>query len=100
MGLSRWMNALVRAFLGGAAEAAPTPPPKATEPSPGQREVMASAQRMIEVVQESVALVWQTINPETAVSRAGVARQRIEDLKRLLAQHPWLAFDGLPQLDQ
>lgn len=58
--------------------------------------VSASAQRYVDVINESLAIANKSTNPETKLSRLSLAKSKLEELKELAEQYE---FIHLTQLD-
>lgn len=78
------------------------PSRKSTKPALDefQQAVFDSAQRMVDVINESLKIANESKNADTKVSRLDVAKQRLEDLKRLSNEHPFIDLTQLPQVEQ
>ncbi len=53
---------------------------------------------IMRIINESIELARTTKNPETKVSRIGVAKQKMNELKKLLEQYPDCSIDNLPYI--
>jgi len=59
--------------------------------------IIDSAQRLLDVINESLKIANESKNADTKVSRLDVAKQRLVDLKRLSKEHPFIKLTQLPQ---
>ena len=62
--------------------------------------VAAMAQRMVDVVNESMQIANGSKNVETRRSRIEVARDRLADLQQMARDHPFLALTSLPAVER
>ena len=58
------------------------------------------ARRVVEVVNESIKLANESTNPETKVSRLGVAKQKLTELKQLGSDYPFLTLASVNEVEQ
>ena len=61
--------------------------------------VKQSAQRLADVVNESMNLAKTSSNADTKVSRLGVAKQRLAELKKMARDYPFLELTGLEKFE-
>ena len=62
--------------------------------------VRRSAQRMVDVINESKKLAKTSKNPSTKVSRFKVARDKLEELKNMTHQYPFLSLPTLNEFEK
>lgn len=89
----------IRQFLFGEPHAPPADP---VEPT-GQQQVemiAAMAQRMVDVVNESIRIAGHSQNIETRLSRLRVARERIAQIQELAADYPFLKIERLADVER
>jgi hypothetical protein len=88
----------IRQFLFGEP---PVPPAYPIEPTDQQQIEMiaAKAQRMVDVVNESIQIAGHSKNIETRRSRIRVARERIAQLQELAADYPFLKIMQLVDVE-
>jgi hypothetical protein len=73
-----------------------------TTPQFTQRDIQVigdSAHRYVEVINESLQLANTSKNPATKISRLNVAKVKLEELKVLVAQYPFLDLTFLPEVE-
>lgn len=58
-----------------------------------------AAERLADVINESLKIANESFNADTKVSRLNVAKQRLADLKSLSRDHPYIQLDKLPQVE-
>ena len=63
------------------------------------KNVGAIARRMADVVNESIQIAYKSQDPETTRSRVGVARAKIEELKQLGLQYPFLVLTSHAEVE-
>lgn len=71
-------------------------------PEYSQRDVEVigdSAHRYVEIINESLQLANTSKNPETKISRLNVAKDKLDELKVLVDQYPFLDLTFLPQVE-
>lgn len=83
---------------------APTvrPPPRPATLAYSQKDIAfiaGSAQRMVDIINESLKIANESVNPETKVSRLGVAKQRLKDLKELATEYPFITITALGEVE-
>lgn len=61
--------------------------------------VLLCAQRLADVIYESMKIARDSRNPETKISRLAVAKQKLEEIKRLAVQHPRLELPNLEKIE-
>lgn len=89
----------IRQFLFGEPHAPPADP---VDPI-GQQQVemiAAMAQRMVDVVNESIQIAGHSQNIETRRSRVRVARERIAQIQELAADYPFLKIERLADVER
>lgn len=57
--------------------------------------VVMSANSIVRVINESLAIAANTSNSKTKESRLGVVRKKLEMLAKLRAKYPFLTVDGM-----
>ena len=57
------------------------------------------ATRLVEVINESLQLSNTSKNPDTKISRLNVAKVKLEELKVIVIQYPFLEFTTLPEVE-
>ena len=62
--------------------------------------ISASAQRLVEIINESLKIANESKNADTKVSRLDVAKKRLEELKKLSDEYPFIKLTQLAQVDQ
>ncbi|TDY04201.1 hypothetical protein [Thiohalophilus thiocyanatoxydans] len=62
--------------------------------------ISASAQRLVEIINESLKIANESKNADTKVSRLDVAKKRLEELKKLSNEHPFIKLTQLAQVEQ
>lgn len=95
------MGFLNKVFKIFSAPTARPPAPPAT-PAYSQRDIASiagSAQRMVDIINESLKIASESVNPETKVSRLGVAKQRLKDLKELATEYPFITITALGEVE-
>ncbi len=93
----------LRRFFGGKND---KPAPQSEVPEPHvdrpltELEQMAAqqAQRLVEIINDSLVLSRNSANPGTKVSRLELARQRLKDLESLSLQYPVIQITRAPQV--
>lgn len=88
----------IRQFLFGEPHAPPADP---VEPTDQQQVEMiaAMAQRMVDVVNESMRIAHDSKNIETRRSRIGVSRERLVQLQELAEQYPFIKVQQLAEVE-
>ncbi len=61
--------------------------------------ISASAQRMTDVINESMKIANSTLNPDTKISRLKVARKHLHELKYMCAKYPFLHLVSLDAVE-
>lgn len=61
--------------------------------------IAQSASRLVEVINESMELAKNSKNVETKLSRLGVAREKLESLKGMASQYPFLVLKSLAEVE-
>lgn len=69
-------------------------------PDPSLRAIYESCTTYAHVINESLQIAKRSKNPSTKVSRLMVARQRLNDLKALIAQFPMIQLPNLGEVEQ
>jgi len=59
----------------------------------------ASAQRLVDVINESLKIANDSNNPETKLSRLSVAKNKLEDVKGLAARYSFLTITSLDEIE-
>ena len=59
----------------------------------------ASAQRLVDVINESLKIANDSNNPETKLSRLSVAKNKLEDVKGLEARYSFLTITSLKEVE-
>ena len=59
-----------------------------------------SATRLATIVYESIELAKTSSNPSTKVYRVKVANEKLEQLKGMADEYPFLSIDSLPEVEQ
>jgi len=81
---------------------------RAPEPEPSGRRaytdsdvhvIAQSASRLVDVINESVELAKNSKNVETKLSRLEVARDKLESLKDMARQYPFLILESLAEVE-
>jgi tetratricopeptide (TPR) repeat protein len=65
-----------------------------------ERTVIDSAQRLVDVINESLKIANDSKNVDTKISRLDVAKQMLGRLKQLSTDHPFIELAQLPQVEQ
>jgi len=65
-----------------------------------QQAIIDSAQRLVDVINESLKIANESKNADTKVSRLEVAKKRLVELKRLSKEYPFIKPTQLPQVEQ
>ncbi len=61
--------------------------------------IAASAQRLVEIINESLTIANDSNNPETKLSRLSVAKNKLEEIKILSAQYSFLTITSLNEVE-
>lgn len=61
--------------------------------------VTSSAQRLVEVINESLTIANESSNPETKISRLNVAKNNLSEIKKLSAQYSFLTITSLNEVE-
>ncbi|WP_435236384.1 tetratricopeptide repeat protein [Psychromonas sp. PT13] len=61
--------------------------------------VTSSAQRLVEIINQSLTLANESNNPETKISRLNVAKNKLTEIKELSAQNPFLTLTSLNEVE-
>jgi len=61
--------------------------------------VTISANRLVEVINESLTISNESNNPETKVSRLGVAKDKLSDIKKLSKKYSFLTLTSLEDVE-
>ena len=61
--------------------------------------VTSSAQRLVEVINESLTIANESNNPETKISRLEVAKDKLSEIKKLSKQYSFLALTSLNDVE-
>lgn len=64
------------------------------------RVVTYSAQRLVDVINESLKIANDSKNADTKISRLDVAKKMLGELKQLSRDHPFIKLTQLPQVEQ
>ena len=67
--------------------------------TPLDESTVAYARRLADLINESMQLANQSSNPQTRTSRLAVARQKLEELKRLVSENRFLSLNDLDQTE-
>lgn len=59
-----------------------------------------SAHRLVDIINESLKIANESKNADTKVSRLDVAKKRLEELKQLSNEHPFIKLIQLSQVEQ
>ena len=62
--------------------------------------ISASAMRIVEVINESLDIASKTANPETKKSRLDVARTKLDEVKAMVIQYPFLKLTSLEEVER
>lgn len=89
----------IRQFLFGEPRASPADPVEPTD-QPQVAMIAAMAQRMVDVVNESIQIAGHSQNIETRRSRVHVARERIAQIQVLAADYPFLKIERLADVER
>lgn len=65
-----------------------------------EQAMVDSAQRLVEVINESLQIASNSKNADTKISRLDVAKDRLADLKQLSQDYPFIKLKQLPQVEQ
>jgi len=61
--------------------------------------VTSSAQRLVEIINESLTIANESNNPETKISRLEVAKNKLSEIKILSKQYSFLTLSSLYEVD-
>lgn len=61
--------------------------------------VTSSAQRLVEVINESLTIANESNNPDTKISRLTVAKNKLSEIKELSAQYSFLTITSLNEVE-
>ena len=61
--------------------------------------VTSSAQRLMEVINESLTIANESSNPETKISRLNVAKNKLSEIKKLSEQYSFLTLTSLNEVE-
>lgn len=75
-------------------------PPSKTKLNQNQQAVVNSVQRLVDIINESLKIANESNNADTKVSRLDVAKQKLNELKRLSEEHTFIQLTQLPQVEQ
>lgn len=78
----------------------PAQPAASADASSHQQEMMKVAQRMVDVINESIQLAANSHDIGTKMSRLDVADVTLKELKAFCAQHPYLTITSLPEVER
>ncbi|MFD1700089.1 tetratricopeptide repeat protein [Halopseudomonas phragmitis] len=62
--------------------------------------ISATAQRLVEIINESLKIANESKNADTKVSRLDVAKKRLEELKKLSDEHSFIKLTQLSKVEQ
>lgn len=96
---TKWCKSPHRAnqFL---ARSLPERPPQRTRFSKGDMQTVGfCAQRLADLIYESMKLAKESHEPETKLSRLGFARQKLEEIKALADKYPFLELPNLANIE-
>ncbi len=65
-----------------------------------QQIAASSAQRLVEIINESIQIANDSKNADTKISRLDLAKERLEELKDLVKENPWIKIDQLSEVEQ
>lgn len=65
-----------------------------------QQIAASSAQRLVEIINESLQIANDSKNAETKISRLDLAKERLDELKGLVKENPWIKIDQLSNVEQ
>ena len=85
--------------LFGRASTAPSPPVGPTYSEADMRVIGEMAQRLVDVINESLKIAAASANPETRASRLAVAKQKLSEIKELASQYRFLTLQSLPEVE-
>ncbi|MFY0666315.1 MAG: tetratricopeptide repeat protein, partial [Natronospirillum sp.] len=73
----------------------------ASEPKLDQyhQEISDSAQRLVEIINESLKIANESKNADTKLSRLDVAKKRLKELKKLSNEHPFIKLTQLEKVE-
>ncbi|MEQ9545551.1 MAG: tetratricopeptide repeat protein [Marinobacter sp.] len=79
-----------------------TTPRSAQEPQldVSQQITASSAQRLVEIINESLQIANDSKNADTKISRLDLAKERLDELKDLVKENPWIKIDQLSDVEQ
>lgn len=75
---------------------------KNSEPKLDQfnQAISDSAQRLVDIINESLKIANESKNADTKISRLDVAKKRLEELKKLSNEYPFIKLTQLSQVEQ
>lgn len=62
--------------------------------------IIDSAQRLAEIINESLTIANESKNAATKISRLDVAKQKLVDLKKLAKEYPFIKLDQLSDVEE
>lgn len=65
-----------------------------------QQIAASSAQRLVEIINESLQIANDSKNADTKISRLDLAKERLDELKDLVKENPWIKIDQLSKVEQ
>ncbi|MBK1887879.1 hypothetical protein [Marinobacter sp. DY40_1A1] len=65
-----------------------------------QQIAASSAQRLVEIINESLQIANDSKNADTKISRLDLAKERLDELKDLVKENPWIKIDQLSEVEQ
>lgn len=65
-----------------------------------QQIAASSAQRLVEIVNESLHIANDSKNADTKISRLDLAKARLDEIKDLVKENPWIKIDQLSEVEQ
>jgi tetratricopeptide (TPR) repeat protein len=64
-----------------------------------QQVIIQSAERLIEVINESIKIANESMNADTKISRLDFAKSKLIELKRIEQENSFIALTQLPQVE-
>lgn len=79
-----------------------TKPRSAQEPQLDvtQQIAASSAQRLVEIINESLQIANDSKNADTKISRLDLAKGKLDELKDLVKENPWIKIDQLSDVER
>lgn len=74
--------------------------PRTAQLNVAQKTTVSTAQRLVEIINESLQIANESMNADTKISRLDLAKKKLVELKTLAKKHPYFKLDQLSDVEQ